>query len=192
MDIAQHTDQPARVEIAGGTYKFSELPIESLGRLQQWIKDHHPNPLVVIQPHLAGFSATDRAEVIRQARQEAASWPPQVGTGRGTQALLGDEAGQREAFFEGLLVHQPGTTRKQADRLFRELGREAARAKALGMSEVVAERKIATIYGLLFGAEDDPLDGEGREDGGPKAGAADAGAVGLAVAAASPNGSTGT
>lgn len=193
MDIAQHTDQPARVEIAGVAYGFSELPIEALGRLQQWIKDHHPNPMEVIKPHLDGFAAADRAEIIRQARQEAASWPPQVGTGRGAQALLGDEAGQREAFYEGLRVHQPNTTRKQADRLFRELGREAARAKAGGAPDVVAERSIARIFGILFGADDDPLDGEGEGDGGPKARGAGGDAALIAVAAApSPNGSIGT
>lgn len=190
MDIAQHTDQPARVEIAGEVYGFSELPIEALGRLQQWVKDHHPNPLEVIRPHLAGFSAADRAEMIRQARQEAATWPPQVGTGRGTQALLGEEAGQREAFYEGLRVHQPGTTRRQADRLFRELGRAAARSKARGMPDAVAERTIARIFGVLFGADDDPLGGEGAEAEGeaPKAGRGAA----VAAAAPSPNGSTGT
>jgi hypothetical protein len=185
VDIAQHTDQPVRIEIGGRAYGFSELPIESLGRLQQWVKDHVPNPLEVVKPHLDGFSDADRAELLRQARLDAASWPPEVGTARGSQAILGGEAGQREALYEGLLVHQPGTTRREADRIYRELGRAIARSSARGMSQAVAERTISRIFAILFGMDDVDVEGAAV----PKVGDA---ATGGTAATASASGSTGT
>jgi hypothetical protein len=161
MDLSHLTDQPQlRLTICGRAYRFSELPLEALGRLQEWLKANHKHPLDDIKPHLSGLSDTDRAAVLEAARKEGRNWPPQIGTAAGSAALLSSEPGQVEAVYEGLLVHQPELSREAAARVYRQLRKEAgAAAKAAKRAgrEYDGEGTAHRIFAVLFGL-DDPSD----------------------------------
>lgn len=170
LDLDQLTDQPTPVRIGGKEYLFSELPLESLGELQKWLRTNVPNPLVAVRQHLDGFDAEQQAALLDQARRDALHWPPKVGTARGAAALLGDEPGQVEVLWVALRVHQPTCTRDQAARLYKQLKREALseqrRAKAAGEKpDAVESQKVTRIYGIAFGMDEllegsDPKAGE--------------------------------
>ena len=89
MDLSQLTDEPElTIAIGGREYQFSELPIAALARLQEWIKREHPHPIEAIKPHLDGLGPEERRYLLDQARLEARSWPPEIGTPEGAEALL--------------------------------------------------------------------------------------------------------
>ena len=149
------TDQPClTIDIAGQTYRFSELPIEALGRLQAFIKAVVPHPVAALAGHLDGLDEADRRYLLEQARLEAKSWPPVIGTAEGSAVLLGSEAGQIETLYEGLRVHQPATTREFAKRIFRHLRKQSAddslRAQRNGR-EYDGEGPARRIFAVLFG-----------------------------------------
>ncbi len=161
------TDRPElTVEVGGRVYSFSELPIGKLADLQVWIRQHSTHPIDALKGHLDGLLEGDRATLLEAARQEARRWPPEIGTAEGAAALLGSEAGQREAFYAGLSVHHPEVTRDEAVRIFRSLqkdaAREAKRAKREGR-EYDGEGAARRIFAVLFGMDDDD------EDDAPKA-----------------------
>lgn len=169
MDLSQLTNQPERtVEIGGKPYQFGELPIDALGRLQAWIKAHVPHPLDAVKGHLDGLSEADRRYLLEQARQEARQWPPVIGTAAGAAALLSTEAGQLAAFAEGLRVHQPAATDKDAAALFKRLRTDAAKAAAAAAKagrQYDGEGPARDIFAVLFGLDprdhdDDDGDGE--------------------------------
>lgn len=149
------------LEINGRRYHFSELPIESLARLQSWVKDHVPNPLEAVKPLLGGLPAEDRQYLLDQARRDALGWPPVIGTAAGAAALLSTEPGQIEALHVGLAVHQPETTPEEARRIFRVLSKdarkEAKRAKRDGRN-YDGEGSARDIFAVLFGLASDDED----------------------------------
>lgn len=155
MDLATLIGLPElSVEIRGRLYQFSELPIDSLARLQAWVKANVPHPLDVVKGHLDGLPDGDRRYLLDQARIDARSWPPVVGTAAGAAALLSTEPGQFEAFFEGLLVHQPATVRNLARSLFRGLRADAAKAAQAAQKEgreFDGESTARSIFAVLFG-----------------------------------------
>jgi hypothetical protein len=147
MDLTEHLDFPSlSIDLGGKSYSFGELPLESLARLQQWIRANCLHPIDAIKAHLDGLPDTDRQRLLESARVEARTWPPQIGTQAGALALLGSEAGQVEALYEGLLVHQPAITRPQALRVFRQLGKNLAKGDG--------EKTIQRIFAVMFGLGD--------------------------------------
>lgn len=154
LTLDQLTDAPQLIiTIGDDAYMFSELPVAALGRLQAWIKQTVPHPIAALKPHLAGLDPEDRRVLLERAYDEALAWPPILGTPAGAQALLSNEAGQTEAFHEGLKVHQPETTRTQAARLYRALLRDA---------DGSGGKKAARIFAILFGAPDPERAGPAR------------------------------
>src|SRR4051812_24819181 len=115
MDLAQITNQPVEIEIAGRKFLFRELNFEALGRLQQWIKDHTPHPITSLMPFLKGVSAEHAATLLEGARRDALAWPPKIGTAAGAVALMETEEGQKATLLEALRAMQPGTTREESD-----------------------------------------------------------------------------
>jgi len=153
MDLSQLTDEAYEyVETIGGmTFRFSELPLAALARLQSWLRDNVPHPIEAIAPHLGGLTEEERREMLEAARIEAREWPPKIGGTVAALALLGSELGQIEVFYEGLLVHHPDATREDAFRLYRIFRHETARDIEVGKAEAARVRKL---FGTLFGAED--------------------------------------
>jgi hypothetical protein len=147
MDITQLADEPELVvTIAGREYRFSELTIAALARLQSWIRAHTVHPLDAIREHLGGLRDEERDKLLERARVEAAAWPPQLGTPAGALALLGTEAGQIEALFEALAVHQKELSYDDARRLYRRLKKDAKRT---------GETTVTRIFGIAFGVDID-------------------------------------
>ena len=164
LDLDQLTDQPClEIDIGGRTFRFSELPIEALGRLQAVIKTLVPHPIAALAGQLDGLCDLDRQYLLQQARIDAKSWPPVIGTADGAAALLGSESGQIETLYEGLRVHQPATTREEARRIFRLLRKQSARDSLKAQRdgrEYDGEGPARRIFGTLFG-----LDDTSEEDG---------------------------
>jgi hypothetical protein len=147
MDLTQLTGEPELVcTIGRDTYRFSELRIAALARLQTWIRDHTPHPLDSLRGHLDGLVAEDRQALLEKARVEALSWPPQLGTPAGALALLGTEAGQIQALFEALAVHQGDLCLDDARRIYRTLKQVAKRT---------GEQDITRIFACAFGLDVD-------------------------------------
>lgn len=174
LGLAELTDQPTlSVTIGGKAYRFSELTLDGLGRLQAWINKHCVNPLDSIKSGLDGFSEEDRRTLLDQARKEYKSWPPDIKTSRGKKAVLGSEPGeggepgQIEVLFEGLRVHQPETTREQSREIYGALTKEAmklAKAAKRAGKKFNGETTIQKIYATMFDLDmPDPDDDEAIE-----------------------------
>jgi hypothetical protein len=150
-DLAQLTDHPdLTIAIGGREYRFSELPVAQLGRLQAWVKDSSPHPV-----------DEDRRYLLDQARRDAQRWPPKVGTAEGAAALLGTEPGQIEALAAGLSVHHPELSRADAERVFRALRKDAAKEARRAQREgrkYDGEGAARRIFAVLFGLDDDEDD----------------------------------
>ncbi|MDG3003251.1 hypothetical protein [Paludisphaera mucosa] len=185
-------DAPALVvEVGGRTYRFSELTLAALGRLQAWIKATCPHPLDALKPHLEGLTAAERRELIADAVEAGRSWPPRIGTNAASELLLGTQEGQLLVLLEGLRAQEPAATDADAEALYSGLTREVKRAAREARAAYVAEcaahaaaseaaeaaglkptpppappkfdgdARIGRIYGTLFGTYD-------PEDEGPK------------------------
>jgi hypothetical protein len=140
MDLAEHTDQPTEVIVAGKTYLFSELTIEAMGRLQAWIKANVPHPLKALQGQLDGFSAEDRATLLDQARKEAAHWPPSIGTPAAAQALASSREGMAEVIYEGLRGANPEAPRDSAISILKSIRRDEAKSRE--------------VFGIIYGLDE--------------------------------------
>lgn len=157
LDLSGLLDSgPELVEVIGGMeFRFSELPLAALARLQSWIRANSPHPIDSLKPHLEGLPESDRQGLLEKARREAMDWPPQIGTPEGAMALLGTEAGQVEALWEGLRVHHESATRDDAWRIYRALKREVARDARRGGETSRVKRIYATLFGTADAMDDD-------------------------------------
>ena len=153
MDLAEHLDQPQPVRVDGVDYPFSELAIASLAKLQAWIKEHVPNPLVAIRSQLKGFDAEDRHFLLDQARKDAANWPPLMGSPQAGRLLAERPDFQVETLWVGLQQHWPECERATAEHLHRKV-------KNLPQAR--------TIYAILFGMPEDAEEGESEGEGDSK------------------------
>lgn len=163
MDLARLTNQPTKIDIGNRKYGFSELPLSALGELQQWIKDNVPRPLDAIKGRLAGFTESERSELLRQAREEDKAWPPQIGSAAAAGVILSSQEGQLQALWVALKVHQPTTTLEEAKTAYRKLQAEAAAlAKKRRGDGTDVEAKVTRIFSIAFGFEE-------GDDGDPKA-----------------------
>ena len=144
--------QTFTVRIGGRDYGFSEVPVSSLLALEEWIRANTPHPIESIKPHLAGLEPEERRRLLEDARQDALSWPPRIGTSAGAAALLGSgDMGQIETLYYGLLVHHPDATRDHARGLYRKLKLAMRRevAKAPDGESPTVRRLYAAIFGML-------------------------------------------
>ncbi|HXS24477.1 MAG TPA: hypothetical protein VN719_09620 [Gemmatimonadales bacterium] len=166
MDLARLSNQPVEIVVAGQPLLFGELTLEGIARLQAWVKEHVPHPLRALQGQLVGFSESEKSELLRQAREDAKAWPPQIGTRKGNGALLSTEEGQIAALTEALKVHQPIWTDADGKRLYRQLERWGRKHPDQ------AEATLRRIYAIAFGVDDpeaeldEELEGEASD---PKA-----------------------
>lgn len=136
------------VVVEGRSYRFSELSMAALGRLQSVIKRIKPHPLDAVRPHLDGLPADIQARLIERALESAGDWPPRVGSAEGLHVLLHDPDGLVAALHEGLAASYPEATTDDAYRIMLALQRDAkARAGA--------EDKVERIFGCLFGSGPD-------------------------------------
>jgi hypothetical protein len=127
LGLDRLTDQPEIVETIGGQkYGFSELTLEARGRLQAWIKANLADPMESIKASLDGLTQEDRNHLLNEARKEKRDWPPDLSTNNGRLAILSNDHGQTELFFEALKIHHPEITRPGAYKVMRQLKREIA------------------------------------------------------------------
>jgi hypothetical protein len=158
MDLSKFDDSSPEIteRIGGLEFKFSELPFTAMLRLQSWIRANTPHPVESIAGHLDGLADADRIRMLDKAQELAMHWPPEIGTLDGAQALLGSEAGQVEAFREGLSVHHGDVSTDEAWRIYRTLKRDIARdTRKGGWAAQKAGDRVRRIYGVLFGSDDD-------------------------------------
>ena len=162
MTLDQHADKPElTVTIGGNSYDFGEIPIESLAELQEWIRKNIPHPLEAIKPHLKGLPTDVAIGLTDRAREEAKDWPPEIGTAAGSAALLSKESGQILALRVGLQKFHPEVDVRGAAQLYRQLGKDAARAaRASGGKLEPGERIVTRIFSVLFGMGDTVDGGE--------------------------------
>jgi hypothetical protein len=119
MEIDEHTDQPtAVIELAGKSYRFSEILLEDWGHLQSWIRQEVPHPVQAIKPYLSDLPPEERKALLDEAMRKAEHWPPKLGTGDAIPVLIGNILGQIETLWVALKRHQPGTTRRDAQRIY--------------------------------------------------------------------------
>jgi hypothetical protein len=144
MDLDQWTNRPVDVEIDGKTYQVAELPIEELAYLQEWIRKNVPDPIKAVAPYLGSLRPEDRAVVLDQARQDAARWPPKVGSTRAAEVLLGTEEGQAELLWRTMRVHRPDLTREETTRMYRQWLRDASADEAI-------RDRVGEIYAIALG-----------------------------------------
>ena len=145
MQLDTILNTPVTVMVAGVPLQFQELDLAAMGRLQQWIKAKCPHPLDVVKPHLAGFSAEDKAILLDQARREAASWPPEIGSAAAAGLLLTGKAGQVATLLEGLRACKPDATEAEAEWLYRQIKGDKGLAKKI----------LSTIFGTDATSDDD-------------------------------------
>jgi hypothetical protein len=151
-------DRPELIAtIEGKEYGFGELPIGKRADLQAYLRRTTPHPIDAVKPHLEGLRPEDRQALLENARREARSWPPDLGTPAGMMALTSTTEGQIEVLAAALSVHHPECGREDAVRLYRALEREAAREAmaARRRGEPYDGRGTARrIYSVIFGMGD--------------------------------------
>lgn len=149
-DLTALADGPTlRVKIGEIEYEFSEMPISHMKQLQDWIRKNSVHPVEAIKPHLRGLDPEVQVGLLDKARVEAKDWPLQIGTSRGVSTLLSGEAGQIEALFVALSVHQPQTTREQTLDIYKRLQHQSRKDR----DSLI----VARIYSVMFG-RGDPLE----------------------------------
>lgn len=159
MDLSQLLDSgPEIVETIGGMkFRFSEITLDGMARLQSWIREHVPHPVEQIKPWLDGLPSEERRELLETAMDQARDWPPLLGTAEGAMALLRSELGQVQAFKEGLLVHHPDATLDDAAKIYRVLKAEVGREARNGGESARIRRIYATIFGTVESLDMGPL-----------------------------------
>jgi hypothetical protein len=186
--------------IGGEAYLVSELRMGSIHQLQAFLR-RLPRPPVPRQDFagvteqfvpppeaMEGLTPEAKARLLaqaqrmaeglisgqlREARSEAALWPPQVGTPQAMHALNTAEDGGRELLWVVLKQHRPETTRKEAGDLLDRLSLTQfleIQAMAFGGAEALAAAR-GTLGGDVEEGEDEVsnLDSPARPtgDGGP-------------------------
>jgi len=91
--ITRLIPQPIEIEINDTCYKFAQLRIGEISRIQAWL-DSLPNPMATIKPHLDGLTPDERKALLIEAQKELRTWPPQYGTSKGLE-MIGRPEGTR-------------------------------------------------------------------------------------------------
>lgn len=113
-DVSILSAAPVEITIDGAAYKVGPLKIRELGLLQAWVKTQVPHPIEAIKPHLTGLPEVVQIAMAESARQEAKSWPPQVGSIEANRLFSGAD-GEKELLFVILSKYQPHLTRADTD-----------------------------------------------------------------------------
>ena len=121
MDLAQLTNTPREVAVAGKPYKVSALKLKEWGNVQAWIKDNVPSPLGSLKSaDLDGLSSADKRTLLDVAVRQQRDWPPRVGSAAWFEAL--DHDGGHAMFLLAILgKHQPDFSESDAEALAERL-----------------------------------------------------------------------
>jgi hypothetical protein len=142
------------MNIEGREYRFGELTIAALGRLQTFIERELPNPFDAIKTRLDGLEPEDRRYLLNEARKEALGWPPNIQSREGKLAILAVERGQIEVLYECFQVHHPEMSKDRVkslyQRMLRQVEFESRRAKREGR-DYNGESDIQRIYAAGLG-----------------------------------------
>lgn len=111
--------QPVEVEIDGQIYKFAQLRIGEIARIQAWL-DSLPNPIQQIRPMLDDLSPDERKSLLLEAQKEFRNWPPQYGTTKGLE-LIGRPEGTKVFMRAALKRCQHNMTDAECDRITESL-----------------------------------------------------------------------
>jgi hypothetical protein len=151
------------LEIEGQKYRFGELSIAALGRLQTFIERELPDPFQAMKAKLDGLEPEDRRYLLNEARKESLNWPPNIQSREGKLAILAGERGQIEVLYECFQVHHQEMTKDRVrslyQRMLRQVEFESRRARK-EKREYNGESDIQRIYaaglGLILPSEEDP------------------------------------
>lgn len=113
--ITRLLPQPVELDINGTTYKFAQLRIGEIARIQAWL-DSLPNPIAVIRPMLDGLTPDERKAMLIEAQKELRNWPPQYGTQKGLE-MIGRPEGTRIFMRAALKRCQNHLTDTQCDEI---------------------------------------------------------------------------
>lgn len=117
--IAKLLPQPIEIQIGETVYKFGQLRIGEIARIQAWL-DSLPNPLATLRPQLEGLTPDERKALLLEAQKELRNWPPQYGTQKGLE-MIGRPEGTRIFMRASLKRHQPHLTDVQCDEITENL-----------------------------------------------------------------------
>lgn len=124
MDLAEASNQPVELDLAGETYRARCLTLAEWGELQAWYKRAVPSPLERVARALQSAEARGEpvprwvAEILAdQAIGASAVWPPRLGTAEWLRGLDSAEAGVAEFVWHALRRDNPGLTREAAANL---------------------------------------------------------------------------
>ena len=113
--ITRLLPQPVELDINGTTYKFAQLRIGEIARIQAWL-DSLPNPIAVIRPMLDGLTPDERKAMLIEAQKELRNWPPQYGTQKGLE-MIGRPEGTKIFMRASLKRCQNHLTDTQCDEI---------------------------------------------------------------------------
>jgi hypothetical protein len=105
--------QPVKVSLAGKEYTVSELTLNDMAQLQEWVRSRVPHPLAAVKEHLAGLEPAERRMLLEKAYEAADEWPPRMGTPEFTNVIMS----QAGLVFQVQLIikkHLPGFTIEEA------------------------------------------------------------------------------
>mgnify|MGYP001128855959 CR=1 FL=1 len=139
------------VEVEGRTYRFAELSLAALGRLQEAVKSLAPHPLQALKPHLAGLPTAAVEAAVAEAVRLGRDWPPRIGTAPASAVLTGTPAGLVHVLHEGLRATSPTAAIDDAGCLLNALERDVKRRRLAGLP---AEAVVSRVLSVLFGNGD--------------------------------------
>lgn len=111
--------QPVEYEIGGQVYKFAQLRIGEIARIQAWL-DSLPSPIQQIRPMIEDLTPDERKALLLEAQKEMRYWPPQYGTQKGGE-LIGRPEGTKVFMRAALKRCQHNMTDAECDRITESL-----------------------------------------------------------------------
>lgn len=121
MDIAQATNTPEVLDLAGERFPVRPLTFAEWGQLQAFIKRHAEGPVARVARELRDARAAGEPydeetanQLLSHAHREAVNWPPRVGSWQWFEALDRCEGGATEIVLLVLSRTVPDLTRERA------------------------------------------------------------------------------
>lgn len=138
-DITKATQPPRIVTVGSESFEVRPLTVARLGRLQDWLATQPgPNAVAKIKPILDGLHASVQLQLLREARQQDAEWPPELVYG-------GDDA------FKPFMVSFAG----QTELVRQMLGVDAE--KAAKLADTMTTDEFLSLINAGIGSEQQPL-----------------------------------
>lgn len=126
MDLAQATGAIESIDLAGQSYPIRALTLNEWGKLQAWLKKHHPSPVTraaeaIKQARDAGapLDQATQDDLLDHAQRAALTWPPRVGTRSWLDAIESAEGGLEHLLHAVLSAADPAATPERAELLAR-------------------------------------------------------------------------